>query len=348
MQGNYVGKITGGKEVLIGKDSPNQHMIITGISGAGKSVRIADIERHIIGNRGTIVAIDINGTHEEINDEKYCHISAQEDGIDLQFLNTSLVETGQESTINLLQYALETICPRQLRGACQLTAVRNALKYAIEHRKDFATEMEAIAHGLEEQDSQPAAGAYNHLCDILEGNFFRKSSKKFEEGKLNILSLRGINSKTQKRIIEIFLSAIWRGMRMSDKNRKTWTIVLDEFQSLTLKRDSVLFQMLTEARKYGISLILATQTLSNFTKSELSVINQASTKLFFRQSITDVRKIAELIEPKHKEKWSSELSHLRIGEAITIGSLEISGRPINRPIITRSEYKKPENLLRRV
>ena len=161
--------------------------------------------------------------------------------------------------------------------------------------------MEAIAHGLEEQDSQPAAGAYNHLCDILEGNFFRKSSKKFEEGKLNILSLRGINPKTQKRIIEIFLSVIWRGMRMSDENRKTWTIVIDEFQSLALERDSVLFQMLTEARKYGISLILATQTLSIFTKNELSVINQASTKLFFRQSITDARKIGELIEPKHKK-----------------------------------------------
>ena len=88
---------------------------------------------------------------------------------------------------------------------------------------------------------------------------------------------------------------------MSDENRKTWTIVIDEFQSLALERDSVLFQMLTEARKYGISLILATQTLSIFTKNELSVINQASTKLFFRQSITDARKIGELIEPKHKK-----------------------------------------------
>ena len=79
------------------------------------------------------------------------------------------------------------------------SAVRNALKYAIEHKKDYRTEMQAITYGLGMQDSPAAAGAYNHLCDILEGNIFRRSEKQFQEGKLNVVSLKGINPKTHCR-----------------------------------------------------------------------------------------------------------------------------------------------------
>lgn len=63
----YIGKVISEQDVLIGKNSPNQHMIISGISGSGKSVRIADIERHIIEEGGTVIAFDINGTHEQLS-----------------------------------------------------------------------------------------------------------------------------------------------------------------------------------------------------------------------------------------------------------------------------------------
>jgi len=348
MTENYVGKIVSGKDVYIGQDSPNGHIIITGISGAGKSVRIADLEQHIIDSGGTIIALDMNGTHEKVDGEKCCYISALKNGLDIRFLDTTLVKTGKETMTNLLQYAMETLCPRQLRGACQLAAVRNALKYAIEHKKDYRTEMQAITYGLGMQDSPAAAGAYNHLCDILEGNIFRRSEKQFQEGKLNVVSLKGINPKTQKRIVEILLAVIWRKMRMSGEDRKQWTLVLDEFQNLAMEKDTVLFQMLTEARKYKLRLILATQTLTVFTKNELAVINQAAIKLFFRPGSSDMKSVAEFIEPGKRDKWITELSHLRIGQAITVGSLEICRRPVNQPIITSSEYETSGNSLLRI
>lgn len=345
---NYVGKIASGKEACIGKDSPNEHIIITGISGSGKSVRIADLERHIIDSGGTTIVLDMNGTHEKINGAKCCHISAQEDGLNVRLLDTILVESGKETMTNLLQYALETLCPRQLRGSCQLAAVRNALKFAIEHHDDFPEEMQAIAYGLEAQDSNPAVGAYNHLCDILEGSIFRRSNKKFEEGKLNIVSLKGINPKTQKRVVEILLAVIWRKMRMSREDRKQWTLVLDEFQNLAMEKNTVLYQMLTEARKYRLRLVLATQTLTVFSKKELAIINQAAIKLFFRPGSSDTKSVAEFIEPGKRDKWVTELSRLRIGQAITVGSLEISGRPVNQPIITSSEYNTSDNSLMKI
>lgn len=345
MMESYVGKIVGGKDVYIGQDSPNRHIIITGISGAGKSVRIADIERHIIDSSGTIIALDVNGTHEKMDQKKCNYISAQKDGLNIRFLDTSLVESGQESMPNLLQYAMETLCPRQLRGACQLAAVRNALKFAIEHKKDYTTEMQAITYGLEIQDSPAAAGAYNHLCDVLEGNIFRRSEKQFKDGMLNVVSLKGINPKTQKRIVEILLAVIWRQMRMSGEDRKQWTLVLDEFQNLAMEKDTVLSQMLTEARKYGLRLILATQTLTIFTKKELAVLNQAAIKLFFQPGSSDTKSVAEFIEPGKRDRWMMELLRLRVGQAITVGALEIAERPVHQPIITCSDYQVQSNAL---
>lgn len=348
MYKSYVGLIAGEKEVFIGMDSPNQHVIITGKSGAGKSVRIADIERNIIEQEGTILAFDMDGTHLKIS-EDFCHyISAQRDGLDIKLLDTSLVESKRESLMNLIQYVMETICPKEMHGAVQLGTVRKAIQFAIQNREKYASEMEAVLNGLEEQDCPAAVGAYNHLCPILEGNIFRNSTKKIEEKKVNIISLQGINPKTQKRVVEIMLNVLWRKMRIEGTAKQRFTLVLDEFQNFNFQHGSVLFQMLTEIRKYGVQLILSTQTLAIFNKKELAVINQAATKLFFTHDISDAKKIADLIEPKRKDKWVKELSHICVGKAVTVGNLEIEGRPVNHPIITSSHYGEMKNSMLKI
>lgn len=342
MMESYVGKIVGGKDVYIGQDSPNRHIIITGISGAGKSVRIEEIESHIIEAGGTVVVFDVNGTHSDIESECFYYISAQEDGLDVKFLDTSLVDEGKETLTNLVQYVMETICPRQLRGACQLAAVRKAIIFAIENRSRFSCDMEAIAYGLGQQEEQAAMGAYNHLCAILEGNFFKNSDKKIQQGKVNVISLRGINPRTQKRIVEIMLNVLWRKMRIQGDGTRKFTLILDEFQNLDFQQETVLFQMLTEARKYGLRLILATQTLTIFKKKELAVINQAAVKLFFQPCSSDVKSVAEFIEPERRDRWIGYLRNLKVGQAITVGELEANGREISQPIVTYSTYNESE------
>lgn len=339
--GKYVGRIAGGKDVYIGNGSPNRHLLISGISGSGKSVRIADIERHAIADGDTIIALDINGTHERLEDDICNYISAQEDGLNIKVLDTSLVEMGKESPMNLIQYAVETLAPRKMHGACQLAALRKAVKFALQHRAKYKTEMEAILAGLEAQEETAALGVYNHLCPILEGGIFRESEKAIQPGKLNIISLQSLNPKTQKQVTEIFLAALWRDKRSSralieDKV----TLVLDEFQNLNFQKGSALFELLTEGRKYGLEIVMATQTLAIFSKKDLAIINQAAVKLFFQQSVTDLTGIAAMIEPQYKEKWIEKLAELQIGEAISVGNLEVAGKKINQPILTRSCFNE--------
>lgn len=331
----YIGEIMGGKKVKIGVASPNQHIVISGISGSGKSVRIADIEKTIVEDGGTIIEIDINGTGTPAPNVAYQRISAYEDGLGVSLLDISQVDLGRETKSSFIQSVLETICPRQMHGTCQRAAVRRAVEYAIKNRNQFSSEMEAIAAGLKGQNDVSAQGALEHLGSILEGNIFRNSSKYIKERAINNISLQGFNSKTQKRIIEILLNVMWRQIRTDKVYNRKWTLVVDEFQNLDVS-DSILFQMLTEGRKYGLNLILATQTLTTFSKKELAIINQAAIKLFFRQGRTDLRVVSALIDSTNKEKWMETLSNLRVGQAIVTGELEIGSKSIMRPMITYS------------
>ena len=337
---NYIGKTSGGIDVEIGAASPNQHVVISGMSGAGKSVRLAEIEKNIIQYGGTVIAFDVNGTHKREENAAFNFISVQEDGLDVKFLSDKLVKEGKETLSNLIQYVMETLCPRELRGACQLGAVRKAIEFALDHAYEFACEMDAISFGLKQQDDTVSMGAYNHLCPILEGEIFRKSSKKILLRKINIISLKGLNPKTQKRVIEIMLSSLWRNIRIGGACENRFSLVIDEFQNLDFAKDTVFFQMLTEARKYGVNMILATQTLTIFSKRELAIINQAAVKLFFQQSGSDAKKIAELIDCQHKQRWTQVLLTLKIGQAVAVGTFEVLGRQIMRPIITYSDYDK--------
>lgn len=334
----YIGTISNGAEVMIGKASPNSHIVITGMSGTGKSVRIADIEKHILAENGTIVVLDVNGTHSGLMNDHYNHISAREDGLNISFLDTSFVKKGEETMSNLVQYIAETLCPRQLRGACQLATVYKAIEFAIRNVESFDCEMEALAYGLKEQDDMAAMGAYNHLRSVLEGRIFRKSKKRIEKGKVNVISLKGINPKTQKRVIEIILAVLWRKLRFEGVGGTKFSLVLDEFQNLDLHKETAFFQMLTESRKYGLNMILATQTLAIFSQKELAIINQAAIKLYFKPCASDIKKIAVLIEEKHYKKWCDKLSDLQIGQAITVGDFEVGGKRIAQPIVTYSQY----------
>lgn len=108
----------------------------------------------------------------------------------------------------------------------------------------------------------------------------------------------------------------------SDKNSPL-PIVLDEVQNLDHRLESPLGKMLTEGRKYGISLILATQTMSNLGKDEQDRLFQASHKLFFAPAMTEVQTYAKLLEQavpgSDKKYWLSELSKLKKGECISVG-----------------------------
>ena len=59
----YIGVLADGIKVKISSDSPNRSIVISGISGTGKSVRIYDLENQIVAGGSTVIALDLDGSH---------------------------------------------------------------------------------------------------------------------------------------------------------------------------------------------------------------------------------------------------------------------------------------------
>jgi len=109
---------------------------------------------------------------------------------------------------------------------------------------------------------------------------------------------------------------------MSFPFRRCRILVLDEIQNLDQREESPLAQLLREGRKFGFSLILATQTMSNLEKDARDRLFNAGHKLFFRPAETEIKSYAEIAAMSSNEKsdaWIKKLASLKKAECYSIG-----------------------------
>ncbi|HZK43876.1 MAG TPA: DUF87 domain-containing protein, partial [Syntrophomonadaceae bacterium] len=139
----------------------------------------------------------------------------------------------------------------------------------------------------------------------------------------HIIQLAGFMKDFAHLITDFALIDLYRFYRALGDKAKPRVIILDEIQNLDHKEDSPLAQFLREGRKFGISLILATQTLSNLARDERDRLFQASHKLFFKPADTEIRFFAGLLADATGDKieeWISRLAALKRGECYSLGS----------------------------
>jgi DNA phosphorothioation-dependent restriction protein DptH len=106
------------------------------------------------------------------------------------------------------------------------------------------------------------------------------------------------------------------------KEERPLPIVLDEIQNLDHSLNAPLSKMLTEGRKFGISAILATQTLSNLPQEARDRLFMATHKLFFKPAETELKEYATILANITGDKldiWKERLVKLNKGECYSIG-----------------------------
>jgi len=115
-------------------------------------------------------------------------------------------------------------------------------------------------------------------------------------------------------------------------------IVLDEIQNLDHRGDAPLEKLLREGRKFGISLLLATQTLSGFAGDARDRLFQAAHKLFFAPAGTEVRRFADLLKDSvpdsDRENWVDRLSSLQKGECLSLGPHITPGSGLKNRVVS--------------
>ena len=146
----------------------------------------------------------------------------------------------------------------------------------------------------------------------------------------NIFQLAGMDNYSQRLITEFILWDLYGHLQSKGKKTDPKVIVLDEVQTLDHQEGSPLSKYLREGRKFGLSLILATQTMSNMKKDERDRMFNAEHKLFFKPADTELKSFAEIAAMATRgrvDDWIRKLSILKKGECFSIGpSLDTNGK----------------------
>lgn len=322
----------------------NRHVSATGMSGSGKTARLNQLELDAVKDGETVLVFDINKSHAAENVflpvrgeyESYVNrIEAKFDGIGIRFLQPIQGKNGRmEDYVDVISSTTNVLGMSQRMGSRQIGVLREAELYAMRHIHEFSDEMSAIKAGILQMDCAVANAVYQKLWTLIHSNIFRKSDKKIMEGKINIISFWGIDKIMQATLVEIILSYLWRSLLISG-NEGEMVLVIDEYQNILLGEGSALRTVLREGRKFGLGLLLATQTLNVFDKATRSVINQAATRLYFKPEANEIRNIAKEIDPENIQRWMRILQTLKRGEAVAVGEFSISNREVSRPVLTR-------------
>ena len=196
---------------------------------------------------------------------------------------------------------------------------------------DLASMVEMLENAMHEPGpvANPAMTVLSKIRPFVDMNPFGQEDEESWErifadadSRCHIIQLAGFPRDSARLITEFSLFDFYWYYRANGHKDRPRVVVLDEIQNLDHKLDSPLGQLLTEGRKFGVSLILATQTMSNLSKDQRDRLFQASHKLFFRPADTEVRSFAQILSDatnQPQSEWVDRLASLKRGECYSLG-----------------------------
>lgn len=179
-------------------------------------------------------------------------------------------------------------------------------------------------------DSQNGDALANKLEPLIHSRPFQADVESAWEGMLSspdhwvhVLQLKGLAREIQKMITEFALWDLWDYAQNTGSKNRPIPVVLDEIQNLDHSSDSPIDKMLREGRKFGLSLMLATQTTSQFDQEQRDRLFQAGHKLFFKPATTEIDRFAQLLAQTplglSKTEWGQRLASLEKGQCWSLG-----------------------------
>ncbi|MBU2569723.1 MAG: ATP-binding protein [Gammaproteobacteria bacterium] len=189
---------------------------------------------------------------------------------------------------------------------------------------------ESVLKGLIEEQSSTGETLANKLEPFIKAEPFRQDCDSSwgemlnsSDSLVNIIQLLGYSSDIQRLVTEFILWDLYDYARRTGNKNRPIPVVLDEIHNLDHSTDSPLDKMIREGRKFGLSLVLATQDIEKFSNEERSRLFMAGHKLFFKPADTEIKKFAELLFLKDqrvsKNEWSERLSKLQKGQCWSLG-----------------------------
>lgn len=324
----------------------NRHLLIFGASGSGKTYGIQCLLAEMAQQRLRSLIVDYtDGFLPQQVEARFSELTAPKN----HFVYTEQLPLNpfrrQQIIIDPSNPAIEET-PYQVAtriesifasifdlGAQQAAALIRVIQAGVEEDPDFT--LDGVLQGLQD-DSPYGETLGNKLEPLIRSEPFRASDQSAWEGMLtspnnwvHVLQLRGLAREIQKMVTEFALWDLWDYAQNTGSKNRPIPIVLDEIQNLDHSSDSPIDKMLREGRKFGLSLILATQTTSQFNQEQRDRLFQAGHKLFFKPASTEVDRFSQIISQStsgiSRADWGQRLASLEKGQCWSLGPVLRSG-----------------------
>lgn len=287
---------------------PNPHLLIVGGSGSGKSQTIKAIA-HDLRKATAIVVLDVHGdlaldgatTHELHFESRY--------GINPLVLSFDPKGGGPVAQKEIVRTRLQrTFAPM---GSVQLGVLDDLLQRCYEARgiiqEDQASwrkEPPTFAD-LEELLEEDIAGKKNperlqalktKISSVFDCKVFSKPALPIAAKGITRIDLSRLGLDIQFLASDVLLRHLFREAMLAgeaEEGELRYVFVIDEAKLLVSRgKDDplgIINRLATEARKYGVGLLLASQDLEHFSRD---ILNNVATKLVLMHSETAIRATA--------------------------------------------------------
>lgn len=329
-----LGRIPGGSAwIKISESSMNGSVLAIGQSGSGKTESLWKIAGNIVAEGGAVVVLNYNGSFSEKTGENVSKLSILNEGFPIPLLTRNKRPDGTcENEDDMIEALVDVFNDIARLSAKQKGALREAILKVSSKRGDEDV-LKSIGKELRMADDDVSCAVYEKFYSVWFRIKTVSGKKLIEPGKITVMDFEGYNSQTQRLLAELSLASIWRYFRLWGQSaRAPLYLICDEFQALSLKKDSALSQILREGRKFHIALLLATQTLETLDKAEKAVVLQAATRLFFRPTPGEIPAILKLMNEEKAEIMKKMLLNLQPGECLASGTFNSGGIEIERPL----------------
>lgn len=327
------------------QDLSNRHMLIFGTSGMGKTYAIQCLLAEL--GRGGQNSLIIDYTNGFVPDQLEKEINVMLNPKQHFIVNNPLpINPFRKQSVDLGG----VFAPEKVSTTAKRIAAIFQTVYGLGEQQ-FAVLYSAVSQGISNLGEDMSL---SHLLEILESyledgtknkNAVQTSLNKirpfvddnpfgndetldwkslFDDAKqrCHIFQLAGLDFHSWRLVAEFVLWDFYGFLQTYGRKNIPKVVVLDEVQNLDHKDGSPLSKYLREGRKFGVSLIMATQIMSSLSKDERDRIFNAGHKLFFKPAETEIKTYAEIAAVSTKEKadvWMDRLSALKKGECYSLG-----------------------------
>ncbi|NJM05280.1 DUF87 domain-containing protein [Candidatus Gracilibacteria bacterium] len=305
------------------------HLFIVGIPGQGKSVTINHILVEMARQHVPALVLDFHG---QFGDPTGAFVAASgSQSVDaaqgLPFSPFEVIAHNGKTDWKQNSAVLADIFAYVVGlGGIQKDLLLNAIQDAYK-AGGFATEdaseqalptTEQVLKNIEQREQKQKVRNVAARCrPLLEMELFKpptgKSDLLAQIRQGLVIDLHDLMSETLQLAAGAFvLRKLYRDMfTWGQASHLRLAIVLDEAHRLA--KDVTLPKLMKEGRKYGISVVVASQGLSDF---HPDILGNAGAKVIFRTNYPESKKIAPYLQPRNPQDVAARIEQLAVGTAV--------------------------------